>query len=72
MTDAEWEHRVEGLRLARRVKIADRVSNVQSCRVSDDRRHRMYVKEYPAFVEALRVPGEWDDLWTVYDGLITP
>ena len=54
------------------LKLADRIANLEnSIATKDQRMFRMYRKEHPEFVLALRQIGQLDNMWDHLSGLIT-
>lgn len=51
------------------LKLADRISNLENCILSDDSRLEMYRKEYPGFRAALHQPGQYEIMWKWLDFL---
>lgn len=79
LTYARWQERISELRrsgnhetLARnvRVKLADRIANVRSCRASNTALLSMYVGERDSFRNALHIPTLCDPMWAEYDALL--
>lgn len=49
---------------ALRLKLADRIANVENCIATDEKRLlQMYRNEQPGFEQSLREIGELDDMW---------
>ena len=80
LTDEAGENRKERHRLthlkirerpeAVRVKLADRIANVESSLEERTHLRGMYRAEHPAFLEHLYRPGEWEEMWNHLNALI--
>ena len=53
------------------VKLADRIANVKHSLAHNHGMLQMYQKEYPAFKQALRLPGELKGMWAELDVLMS-
>jgi (p)ppGpp synthase/HD superfamily hydrolase len=63
--------KIRGRTEAVRVKLADRIANVEYCvETSDTKLDGMYRKEYPRFREHLYQTGEYEDMWLRLDELL--
>ena len=63
--------KIRGRTEAVRVKLADRIANVEYCvETSDTKLDGMYRKEYPRFREHLHLNGEYPDMWQRLDELL--
>lgn len=52
------------------LKLADRISNVESCIRERDSRLKMYKKEWESFKKELYTPGVHEAMWTHLTGLL--
>jgi (p)ppGpp synthase/HD superfamily hydrolase len=62
--------KIRGRPEAVRVKLADRIANVESSLEERTHLRGMYRAEHPAFREHLWRAGEWEEMWAHLDSLI--
>ena len=55
--------KIRGRSDAVRVKLADRIANVESANEQRTHLRGMYREEYPAFFQDLYREGEWEEMW---------
>jgi len=62
--------KIQANKLALLVKLADRISNIENCIITDNDRLDMYRKEHPAFKAALQDPYMYTSMWKWLDFLV--
>lgn len=62
--------KIRGVPAAVRVKLADRIANVESARERGSNLLGMYRAEYAAFRADLYRPGEWEEMWARLDAAL--
>ena len=67
---ARTHAKIRGRNEAVRVKLADRIANVEASIEQHSHLFGMYRKEHGDFRKDLYIEGEWDDMWERLDALL--
>lgn len=62
--------KIRGRPEAVRIKLADRIANMEASLEQRSHLRGMYRQEHPVFRDHLRVPGEWEEMWSYLDALM--